>query len=76
MGIGLLLRVEECEGIRHVQMLLLFRIADNDMATNIFTQHFLVHISVLNAIMLPLKEDLWRAFSLKEQTSSLGGLPY
>ena len=42
MGIGVALRVEEFEGSRHVQMLLLFRIADDDMLINIFTQHFLV----------------------------------
>ena len=42
VGIGVSLRVEECEGSRHVHMLLLFQIADDDMLINIFTQHFLV----------------------------------
>ena len=36
VGIGVSLRVEEYEGSWHVQMLLLFRIADNHMPINIF----------------------------------------
>ena len=51
MGIGASLRVEECEGSRHVHILLLFQIADDDMLINIFTQHFLV---------LPLRLELFQ----------------
>ena len=84
MGIGVSLRVEESEGSRHVHMLLLFRIADDDMLINIFTQHswFCLYdwmtgvISVLKAIMFPLQEELWRVFSLKQHTFSPDGLPY
>ena len=81
MGIGVALRVEECEGSRHVQMLLLFRIADDDMLINIFTTFpgsasATGVISVLKAIMLPLQEALWRVFSLKQHTFSPDGLPF
>ena len=73
VGIGVSLRVEECEGSRHVHMLLLFQIADDDMLINIFTTFpgsasATGVISVSKAIMLPLQGELWHVFSLKQQT--------
>ena len=58
-------------------MLLLFRIAENDLHTTFpASTSATCVISVLKAIILPLQEEQWRVFSLKQQTFSPGGLPY
>ena len=58
-------------------MLLLFRIAENDLHTTFpASTSATCVISVLKAIMLPLQEEQGRVFSLKQQTFSPGGLPY
>ena len=77
MGIGVSLRGEECEGSRHDQMLLLFRIADIGIQTTFpgSTSATSV-ISVLKAIMRPLHEELRHVFPLKQQTFWPGSLPY
>ena len=53
-----------------------FVIADNDLHTIFpgFTSATWV-VSVLKEVMLPLQEELWRVFSLQQQTFPLGGLP-